>query len=171
MPAGESGSLSSLKAADCVYFVLACGAGIWEAWCAGWSGDDALAIFLLISMSEAFAVLSSGYMLQFGGGGHIGPRSPWKPIVILWAGMPLSVLLASLSMTGVTRALSAAGFRVDNNVPYAHILIGSGEAVACLAWTACLQVSSRRSFTRARSSFPRPNTRRAPGFYFCEPSL
>lgn len=69
MPAGESGSLSSLKAADCVYFVLACGAGIWEAWCAGWSGDDALAIFLLISMSAPFAVLSCGYMLQFGGGG------------------------------------------------------------------------------------------------------
>ena len=133
-----------LKAADYAYFIAACGAGVWQAWCLNYSGDDILSIFLVLSFSVSFAVASYGYLSAFRGTEARDTQPPWKPILVLWAGMPLSVVLASLSMLATLELSRAVGFGADNNVPLVYLVIAMGEGVACLAWAKCLQIFCRQ---------------------------
>jgi len=133
-----------LKSADYVFLMAACGAGMWQAWCISYPRDDIFSIFLVMSFGVPFAVASYGYLSAFSGTGARDTRPPWKPILVLWAGMPPSVVLASLSMLATSQVSRAVGFRIDNNIPFAYFVIAMGESVACLAWAKCLQIFCRQ---------------------------
>ena len=64
-------------------------------------------------------------------------------MLVLWAGMPLSLMVGALTILAETRIMYAAGFGMDN-LPFYSLRLAVGEAAGCVAWTICLVAWSRQ---------------------------
>jgi len=64
-------------------------------------------------------------------------------MLVLWAGMPLSLVVGSLAILAETGIMYAAGFGIDN-LPFDDLRLLVGEGAACLVWATCLLVWSRQ---------------------------
>lgn len=146
MPDGKPSSLQQVKPADYIYVLFSCIAGVWQAWCFTYGSNDLL-VFLVIGMSLPFAVASYIHAALLNTASDIVERPDWKGIIVLWVGMPLSLIVSSVIMFAETEILYAAGFgRID--LPFDSLRILIGEGFACLAWAACLLLWFRQQGIR-----------------------
>jgi hypothetical protein len=143
MRIGESSSMR-LKSAGYIYVLLSSLAGVWQWWCFDYGRDNLLTVTLGILMSLPFALVSYAYVSLFRTSSRVVARPDWKRILVLWAGMPLSLATGSLAILVQTRIMYAVGFRTDNPPFYALRLV-IGEGAACLVWATCLLVWSNES--------------------------
>jgi hypothetical protein len=125
---------------DCIYVLFSCLSGWWQAWCVNYGRDS---ILIPILMSLPFALASYAHA-TFPVTGTVPERPDWKRALILWAGMPLSLAVGSLTILAESGIMSAAGLGIDN-LPFYSVRLVVGEGTACLAWTACLLLWSRQS--------------------------
>jgi len=72
-------------------------------------------------------------------------------MLVLWAGMPLSLVVASLTILTETGMMYAAGLGIDN-LPFYDLRLLIGEGGACLMWATCLLVWSRQPGLRLSRS-------------------
>jgi hypothetical protein len=137
-----------LKSIDYVYVLLACIAGVWQAWCFnyginyGSKGD-----FTVVAMSVPFALASYAHAWFLNRDGAVGERPDWKRALVLWAGMELSLVVAFLTIFAETGIMLAAGFGIVN-LPFDALRLLIGEGAACLAWATCLLIFARRPVLR-----------------------
>jgi hypothetical protein len=136
----QSGSLQP-RVVDCIYVAVSCGAGVWQSWCFNYGADN---LFVFIGMSLPFALASYAYALLFGQISPLEAPPSWKRMLVLWAGMPLSLAIGALTILAETGVMVVVGFRVDN-LPLYSLRLLVGEAAACLAWAACLLIWSRKT--------------------------
>lgn len=94
MRAGESRCLQ-LNQWDSIYILLSGTVGVWQAWCVNYGRNSVL---LAIFMSVPFAVVSYAHALLLNQDGIINERPDWKRVLVLWAGMPLSLVVFSLTV-------------------------------------------------------------------------
>ena len=126
-------------AVDYIYFAIACFAGVWQAWCFEYGADNALTIILGLSMGLPFALASYSHATIVSKSTASGEGADWKRTLILWLGMPISVLIGALTILAGTVLMSALGYGRDN-LPFYSLRLLIGEAVACLVWAKCLQL-------------------------------
>jgi hypothetical protein len=134
------------------YIFLACLAALWQWWCLQRGGNNTFAIVtLILLMGLPFALAT--YVYAASAVPPAVPRRRWRGMLVLWAGMPIS-LVAGISIIGAQTAIMyAAGFRDD--LPLYTVRLVIGEACACLAWALCLQTSLRQMGpNRERRRFP-----------------
>lgn len=146
MPDGKPSRLQQVKPADYIYILFSCIAGIWQAWCFTYGSNDLL-VFLVIGMSLPFAVASYIHAALLNTASDIAERPDWKGVIVLWAGMPLSLIVSSVIMFAETGILYAAGFGTID-LPFDSLRILIGEASACLVWAACLLLWFRQQGIR-----------------------
>jgi hypothetical protein len=142
MRIGESSSMR-LKSADYIYVLLSSLAGVWQWWCFVYGRDNVLTVTLVIFMSLPFALVSYAYASLLRTSSTVVARPDWKRILVLWAGMPLSLAMGSLAVLAQTLILYAVGFRI--NPPFDSLRLVIGEGAACLVWAICLLAWSRES--------------------------
>ena len=117
---------------DYIYFLLSCIAGVWQAWCFDYGRDNALTIMLGAFMGLPFALASYIHSSI-----HVAERPDWKRLLILWVGMPLSLVVGALMLLAETGIMRAVGYDMDH-LPFYRLRLLIGEAVACSAWAMCL---------------------------------
>jgi hypothetical protein len=127
-------------AIDYIYFLFSCVAGVWQAWCLNYGADNTLSIILGVTMGLPFAVLSYAHASILSKSSAIDQRPDWKGMLILWIGMPLSIVMGVLTILATTLFLHAAGYGTDD-LPFYSLRLSIGEAAACLAWATCLLMS------------------------------
>lgn len=130
------------KSADYIYVMASCIAGVWQAWCFTY-GKNNLLVLVIIGMSLPFALVSYIHASLLNATGDIAQPPDWKGIIVLWAGMPLSIVVASLTGAAETGILYAAGFGIVN-LPLYSLRLLIAEGTACLAWATCLLFWSRQ---------------------------
>lgn len=128
--------MATLTAVDCVYLVACCAAAVWQAWCF----DSYKTARLVVPLGLPFALASYTHALALN-----RTLPDWKRGIVLWAGMPLSVLAAALLMLIETGVMYAAGLGVDD-LPFLTARFLMGESAACLVWAGCLLIWSKRPF-------------------------
>ncbi len=133
-----------LKSVDYIYVLLSCVLGIWQAWCFNYGRNSVL---IAVLMSLPFALASYARALFPRATGTVPERRDWKRTLVLWVGMPLSLVVGSLTILAETGIMYAVGFGVDN-LPLDSFRLLVGEAAACLAWAVCLLVWSREPALR-----------------------
>lgn len=143
MPNGESSSIRQLGPADYTYILFSCIAGLWQGWCFTY-GSNRLLVLVAIGMSLPFALATYAYALFLNRATSIAERPDWKRMLILWAGMPFSLVCSSLMSMAETRLMYVFGYGTVD-LPFYDIRLLIAEGAACLAWAACLLVWSRRS--------------------------
>jgi hypothetical protein len=141
MRIGQSSSMR-LVSVDYIYLLLSCVAGVWQAWCANYGRNDLLVILIAL-FSLPFALASYAHESLLGSTWSFN----WKRMLVLWAGMPLALILGSLTTFGETGLMYAAGFGRDNP-PYYSLRLLIGEGAACLVWAECLLIWSHQSRLR-----------------------
>jgi hypothetical protein len=129
------------RAIDCSYILLCSAAGLLQAWCFTYGRDNLL---VAIGMSLPFALASYTRALWLSKIRTVEARPNWKGILVLWAGMPLSLVVGALTILAETGVMVIAGFKIDD-LPFYALRLLIGEAAACLAWAACLLVWSRQT--------------------------
>jgi hypothetical protein len=83
-----------------------------------------------ILMSLPFAVAPYGHAAFLSTTSAVAERPDWKRILVLWAGMPLSLVVGSLTILGKTRFMYTVGFGTDN-LPFDSVRLLIGEGAAC----------------------------------------
>jgi hypothetical protein len=150
MQIGQSSSLS-LKSVDYIYVLFSSGAGVWQAWSANYGRNS---ILLAVTMSLPFAVASYAYALFRSTTSADAQRPDWKRVLILWAGMPLCMVVFTLTALAEVGIMRGIGFGIDN-LPFVSLRILIGAGAACFAWAICLLAWSRqRSLRLLRSRIP-----------------
>ena len=139
----ESGRLQ-LNWWDSIYILLSGIVGVWQAWCFNYGRDS---ILIAVLMSLPFALASYAHALFLRATGTVPERPDWRRTLVLWVGMPLSLVVGSLTILAETGIMYAVGFGVDN-LPLDSFRLLVGEAAACLAWAVCLLVWSRKPALR-----------------------
>jgi hypothetical protein len=119
--------------ADSIYFLLSCVAGAWQAWCLDYGADDTLTVILGVSMGFPFALASYAHTSILSKSAAIAERPDWKRMVILWIGMPLSLVMGALTILAETLIMRAVGYDRDE-LPFYSLRFLIGEAVACFIW-------------------------------------
>jgi hypothetical protein len=144
-------SSMQLKLVDYIYVLFCCiAAGPWQFWCFSYGRDN---VFVFIGMSMPFALASYAYASLAGTNGVAADRPDWKRILILWAGMPLSLVVFALMNLAELGIMHAVGFGTVD-LPFFKFRLLVGEGTACLAWTVCLLLWSRRpGFHMSRNRF------------------
>lgn len=123
-----------LRTVDYIYVLLSCAAGIWQWWCFTFGrGGLLMSIALMMLVSVPFALASHAWALVVSMGRSPRGRPSWRRFLVLWAGMPVSLIVGSLAVAAETGML---GFRDDPLFP--NLRIAVGECMASLAWAACL---------------------------------
>jgi len=145
---GESGGMR-IKSLQFGYVLLACIAGLWQAWCFDY-GSNRLLVLVAIGMSLPFALVTYGYAALLRGGMSVAGRPDWRRMLILWAGMPLSLASFSLVSLAETGLMDAFGLGVVD-LPLYNVRLVVGEGAACFVWATCLLLWSRQT----GSSVPR----------------
>lgn len=140
----ESSRVRLLKSTDYVYVLVCSLAGVWQWWCADYGRDNFLTVALGILMGLPFALASYAHISLFRTSSAVVARPDWKRILILWAGMPFSLAIGSLTILAQTQIMYAIGFGIDN-LPFYSLRLMIGEAAACLVWAVCLLAWSRES--------------------------
>jgi hypothetical protein len=130
-----------LKSIDYIYVLLSSATGVWQAWCFTYGQNS---ILIPILMSLPFALASYAYASLVSADGHVAKRPDWKRTLILWAGMPVSLVAGALTMGAETGIMYAVGLGIDN-LPFASVRFLIGEGAACLVWAICLLVWSSAS--------------------------
>jgi hypothetical protein len=125
-----------LKSADYIYLLLSCIAGVWQAWSFNYGKDSVL---LVMTMSLPFALASYAHASLLDMTTIVGERPHWKRALLLWVGMPLSLVVGSLTILAETGSMYAIGLGW-NDLPFYTLRLLIGEAAACLVWAKCLQV-------------------------------
>jgi hypothetical protein len=142
-----------LAAVDYVYVLLSCIAGLWQSWCVNYARDNILAVILVILMSLPFTLASYGYALFLHRTSMAAEQPNWSRILVLWAGMPLSMVVGSLALLAQTAIMYVVGFGIVD-LPFYSLRLLIGEGAACLVWAECLVIWSRqRSLRSARTRF------------------
>jgi hypothetical protein len=150
MRIGESRRLRS-TATGYIYVLLSSLAGVWQWWCADYGRDNFLTVTLGALMSLPFALASYAHASLFNS--TIVTRPNWKRIFILWAGMPFSFAIASLTILAQTRIMYAIGLGIDN-LPYDSVRLMIGEGAACLVWaTVCWHGPQNRALGCQATAF------------------
>lgn len=126
-----------LKWANSLYVLLACIAGVWQAWCFNYGKGDRAAAFMLISMGLPFALASHAHASLVNSSVKIAIRPNWKGLLVLWAGMPLSLAAGALTVLAQTGIMYIALHRM-NDLPLDSVRLLIGESVACVVWANCL---------------------------------
>jgi hypothetical protein len=132
-----------LKLIDYGYILFSCLAGVWQGWCFGYSGSA----LLVIPMSLPFAVASYVHARLSSNTGDIARRPDWRRMLILWTGMPLSLVFSALIILAETEIMSITGFGVVN-LPFANLRLLIGEGAASLGWATCLLLWSHKQGSR-----------------------
>lgn len=122
---------------DYIYFLFACIAGAWQAWCFDYGSDNKLTIILGAFMSLPFALASYAHASMLSRSGAVTERPDWRRLFILWVGMPLSLAIGALTIHVETGTMHVVGYDNDH-LPFYSLRILIGEAVACSAWAMCL---------------------------------
>lgn len=126
-----------LNASDYTYILLSGFAGVWEAWCCN-SGNDKLLAVALMLMGFPFAALTYAHQkFTFHGEVTVSAARSWRRLVVLWAGIPLS-LFCGAWCAGATTALIYA-IAHPTNFP-GYIPLSVAYACAGLAWTCCIRI-------------------------------
>ncbi|SRR5579871_1878735 len=131
--------MRSLKLVDYVYITLSCLSGLWQGWCLGYRRSP----LLVIPMGIPFALASGIYAWLSSRDSEAFEQPDWKHVLILWAGIPVSLALSALTMLAETGIMSVAGFGVVD-LPFGNLRHLIGESVACLAWATCLLLWSQK---------------------------
>src|SRR5690348_2228018 len=118
----------------CLSVGLLCTA-VWQAWCF----NSSKTAWLIVPMGLPFALATYAHAFSLN-----GTRPSWQRIVVLWVGMPLSMLAAALLMAAETGAMYVAGFGV-NDLPFLITRFLIGMSAGCLL---------DRKSTRLNSSHP-----------------
>ena len=150
MPVGKFSRLR-LSQWDGIYLLFSSVAGVWQAWCAN-SGSNQFMVLQVILMGVPFALASYAHASLSNRVDSIAERLDWKRALVLWAGMPLCLVVVSLTMfvqAGITHLI---GFATDN-VRLIYLWIVIGEGAACFFWAECLLIWSRQ---QAFSTLRRP---------------
>ena len=122
---------------DYIYFLLSCIAGVWQAWCFDYGADNALTAVLGVFMGFPFALASYAHTSILSKSSATAEQPDWKAMVILWVGMPLSLVMGALTMFAETVLMRAVGYG-EVNIPFDSLRLLIGEAVACLTWASFL---------------------------------
>ena len=130
--------MQPLKSFDYVYVSLSSIISVWQWWCINHGKDNVFSIILLVLMGLPFALASYAQLLLR----PVAVRHNWARIIVLWAGMPLSLVAASLIILAETGVLYAAGFGT-NDLPFDFLRLLIGEGAASLVWAICLLMSLR----------------------------
>jgi hypothetical protein len=128
------------KSIDYLYVLFSGLAGWWQAWCANYGRDSVL---IFIFMSLPFALASYAHASLLGTNSTAATPPDWKRMLALWVGMPLSLVVGSLTILAETGIMYAAGFGIVN-LPFDDLRLLIGEGAACLMWATCLLVWSRQ---------------------------
>lgn len=136
---GKSSSMQ-LKFADYIYVLFSCIAGAWQAWCVGFGRDS---ILLPVVMSLPFTLASYLHASFFSTSSTFVRRPDWRRILVLWAGMPLSLVVFFLTVAAETGIMYLFGFGMVD-LPLYNLRLMIGEGAASLAWAVCLLAWSRR---------------------------
>ena len=134
---------------DYGYVSLACISGVWQAWCFNY-GSNKLLVPVVIGMSLPFALASYAHASFRRRAKSVAECPDWKRMIILWAGMSLSLASFSVVSLAETGLMYAFGFGVVD-LPYYSFRLLIGEGAACLVWAICLLMWSRQT----GSNFPR----------------
>jgi len=129
-----------LKSVDYIYVLLSSVSGIWQAWCLNYPSNSLL---LAILWSLPFALASYAHASLLKKAGIVNEPPDWKRVLVLWAGMQLSLVIFSLTGLLETQIMRAFYPGADN-FPFLHLRIFIAEGAGCLAWAACLLVWSRQ---------------------------
>jgi len=135
--------MQQLRPADYIYILLSCIAGIWQAWCFSY-GSNNLIMLVVIAMSLPFALVSYIHASLRGATGDIAERPGWKRAFVLWAGMPLSLVVFSVTVLAETGIMDVSGFGILN-LPFITLRLLIGEGAASFVWAICLLISGRQS--------------------------
>lgn len=138
-------SRMQLASVDYGYILLACIAGVWQAWCFNY-GSNRLLVLVVIAMSLPFALSTYAHAAFLRRARLVAELPDWKRMLILWAGMPLSLTTFSLVSLAETRLMYSLGFGLVD-LPYYQFRLLVGEAAACLVWAICLLMWSRQAGT------------------------
>jgi hypothetical protein len=145
---GESVSMQYKLVAFC-YVLLSCAAGIWQGWCFAYSSN---ALIILV-MGVPFALICYAYASLTTITSAAAERPHWSRMIILWAGMPLSLLMFALTALAETGIMNILGFGMVN-LPFYNGRLLIAEAAASLVWAACLLLWSRTlRFRLSRNRF------------------
>jgi hypothetical protein len=125
---------------DYIYLLLCSAAGVWQWWCAVYGQDNIITVVLALLMSLPFTLASYWHARRIS---TASDWPDWKRMLVLWAGMPLSLVVGSMTGFAETKVLLSAGFRMEN-LPFYFFRIAVAEAAACGAWTICLVVWFRQ---------------------------
>jgi len=98
---------------------------------------------LPILMSLPFALGSYAHASLARANSTSAKRPDWKRMLVLWAGIPLSLVVGSLTILAQTGIMYAGGFGIVN-LPFDNLRLMIGEGAACLVWATCLLVWSRK---------------------------
>ena len=123
-----------LRLSDYAYLLASCAAAVWQAWCF----NSSKTVWLIVPMGLPFALATYAHAFSLN-----GSRPSWRRIVVLWGGMPLSMLAAALLMAAETGGMYVAGFGVDD-LPFLITRFLIGMSAGCLLWTGCLIVWCQR---------------------------
>ena len=123
-----------LRLGDYAYLLASCAAAVWQAWCF----NSSKTVWLIVPMGLPFALATYAHAFSLN-----GSRPSWRRIVVLWGGMPLSMLAAALLMAAETGGMYVAGFGVDD-LPFLITRFLIGMSAGCLLWTGCLIVWCQR---------------------------
>ncbi len=135
---------------DYIYVLSSCLAGWWQAWCFNYGRDSVL---IPIVMSLPFALASYAHGAFLNRTSNVADRADWRRALVLWGGMPLSLVVGALTILAETGIMYGAGFGIVN-LPFENLRLLIGEGAACLVWAICLWVWSRRpSLRSSRNSF------------------
>jgi hypothetical protein len=145
MPIGQSSSVR-LKSIDYVYVPVSCIAGVWQAWCFNY-GANSILVYILLSLP--FALMSYAHASLVRTTRDVAGHPSWKRTLVLWGGMPVSLVVGVLTMGAETGIMYAAGI---DNLHFITVRFFIGEGAACLMWATCLLVWSRQPGLRLSRS-------------------
>ena len=132
----QSSSMRSLRLADYAYVLLCSTAGVWQWRCFVYGADNIITVALAITMSLPFALASWWYARRIG---TVSRWPDWKRMLLLWAGMPLSFAVGSMTAIAAAQVMLFIGVDLGT-FPFSFFWIALAEAAACGAWTICLVV-------------------------------
>jgi len=146
-----------LKSVDYIYVLLSCVLGIWQAWCLNYPSNGLLLAIPGSLWSLPFALASYAHASLLKKAGIVNQHPDWKRVLVLWAGMPLSLVAFSLTGLMETQIMSVF-YRTADNLPLFNLRVLIAEGVGSVVWAVCLLVWSGRPSLRVfLRSLPTPS--------------
>jgi hypothetical protein len=121
---------------DGIYILLSGIVGVWQAWCLNYGRNS---IFVDMFWSVPFGLVSYVHASLLKKAGIVDERPDWWRVLVLWAGMQISLVVFSLTVLMETQIMSAFYHTVDN-LPFVDLRILIGEGAGAVVWAGCLLV-------------------------------